>query len=93
MEKFGVYCRYEYFARDGISFTKWFKTEGVYDTEQEAKEHMKEQISDVKSLSKKIKRAYEFEVRKFDYKPYVYIAPEKKEPKKRGRKPKNKVEE
>lgn len=91
MKKFGIYCRYEYFYSTGLAFCPWFKTKYQYDTKEEAEEELKNVQNSTKQISKKLKRKYEYEIREFDFKPYVYIKPELKEPKKRGRKPKEKT--
>lgn len=66
MQKYYIYCRYEYISDEGKIFTEWFRMPGSYiDTESANKE-----IENIQSTSKEIdkhtKLKHEYEIRYLD---------------------------
>ena len=58
-----IYCRYEYLSKDGKKFSKYFKLDKLYKTEEEVKNRIKElkSFSDITDKIVKLKREYKYE--------------------------------
>lgn len=88
--KYAIYCRYDYWGRNGKEWSKWFISYGgrYFDTEDEAKIVMKEKINQCKASDKISKTNREFKIETIDIDLLPTPAPPK-EKKKRGRPKKN----
>ena len=88
--KYAIYCRYDYWGRNGKEWTNWFTSYGdrYFDTEDEANIVMKEKIEQCKASDKISKTNREFKVEPIDIDLLPTPAPPK-EKKKRGRSKKN----
>ena len=64
--KYCIYCRYEHWNSEGKKFTKWFSSNELFDTEDEANAKMKEMKEFVKACDKATKLKHEYEVRYID---------------------------
>lgn len=69
-QKYTVFCQYEYWGREGKTWTQWFKpsSSSFYDTENEAKEKIKQLKEGSKNVTKHTKLKYNYEVRLVDIK-------------------------
>lgn len=65
LNKYIIYERYEYWGKEGKTWTKWFRAilTPFYDTEKEALEKIKEMKESNKPITKATKLKYEFECR------------------------------
>jgi len=66
MQKYYIYCRYEFFSNEGKQFCNWFKASGAFDTEDLAKEGIKKIKETSKEIDKHTKLKHEYEVRLLD---------------------------
>ena len=53
MQKYYVYCRYEYISSEGKEFSKWFRNSSSFDTKELAENELKK----IKSTSKEIDKS------------------------------------
>ena len=66
MNKYYVYCRYEYISDIGKKFTDWYRIGGVFDTEEDANKEIENISSTSKDIDKHTKMKHEYEVRYLD---------------------------
>jgi hypothetical protein len=87
--KYHILCRYEYWGREGTTWSNWFHVASYYDTEILALEKMKEQQDCTKDIDKKLKLNREYKIEEIDIDllptPAPYV-PKVKRPRGRPRK-------
>ena len=67
MDKYYIYCRYEYISNKGNKeFTQWFRTDKEYITEELAKEAVSMIQETSKQIDKSTKLKHEYEIRLLD---------------------------
>lgn len=66
MNKYYVYCRYEYISDIGKKFTDWYRMPGVFDKEEDANKEIENISSTSKDIDKHTKMKHEYEVRYLD---------------------------
>ena len=66
MQKYYVYCRYEYISSEGKEFSKWFRNSNSFDTKELAENELKKIKSTSKEIDKHTKLKHEYEVRYLD---------------------------
>ena len=66
MNKYYVYCRYEYISDIGKKFTDWYRIGGVFDKEEDANKEIENISSTSKDIDKHTKMKHEYEIRYLD---------------------------
>ena len=88
MNKFYIFCRYQYHSKNNnIEFCNWFKTDGSFLKEEDAKNRLSELKETTKGIDKSTKLKHEYVIREIDEE----IIPQPSLAKPRGRK--KKIEE
>ena len=63
MEKYYIYCRYEFISSEGKKWCKWFRVDKGYDDEESAKSQIEIISSTSKEIDKSTKMKHEYEIR------------------------------
>ena len=66
MNKYYIYCRYEYISDIGKKFTDWYRIGGVFDKEEDANKEIENISSTSKDIDKHTKMKHEYEIRYLD---------------------------
>lgn len=66
MEKFYIYCRYEYISDHGKDFCNWFRVDGSFINQDDAKKKLDEIKVTSSQIDKSTKLKHEYEIRKLD---------------------------
>ncbi len=89
MNKYYVYCRYEYISDKGKKFTDWFRMPGVFDKEEDVNKEIDNISSTSKDIDKNTKMKHEYEIRYLD----ETLIPQIKMKRPKGRPKKSTIEE
>ena len=63
MEKYYIYCRYEFISSEGKKWCKWFRVDKAYNDEESAKSQIEIISSTSKEIDKSTKMKHEYEIR------------------------------
>ena len=66
MQKYYIYCRYEFISNEGKEFSNWFKVGKSHLDEKSAKEELNNIKSTSKDIDKHTKLKHEYEIRYLD---------------------------
>lgn len=66
MQKYYIYCRYEFMSSNGKIFSNWFRTGKSHETEESAKNEMNSIKETSKEIDKHTKMKHEYEIRCLD---------------------------